>query len=177
MEHQHSYSKYELVNMASVRLKSPLRLTPDDMALSFELSCAVALSLLIGRMPGEWLKRKDRPCARLPPLSVRGPPGLCRAQHRTRFVCLGAPLATCTLPVGMFHLLTYSGLCPRPPFRRTRPDRTGARAPGAPPVLTPSAPSAGHRKTQEASLIHNRELPGVPAVGDPARCAYGKGRT
>jgi hypothetical protein len=51
MEHQHSYSKYELVNMASVRLKSPLRLTPDAKALSFELSCAVALSSLIGRMP------------------------------------------------------------------------------------------------------------------------------
>jgi hypothetical protein len=54
-EHQHSYSKYELVNMASVRLKSPLRLTPDAKALSFELSCAVALSSLIGRMPGERL--------------------------------------------------------------------------------------------------------------------------
>ena len=37
--------------MASVRLKSPLRLTPDAKALSFELSCAVALSSLIGRMP------------------------------------------------------------------------------------------------------------------------------
>ena len=168
MEHQHSYSKYELVNMASVRLKSPLRLTPDDMALSFELSCAVALSLLIGRMPGEWLKRKDRPCARLPPLSVRGPPGLCRAQHRTRFVCLGAPLATCTLPVGMFHLLTYSGLCPRPPFRRTRPDRR-PRGPGAPlPLGCPlrSAVGPGHRDSSRGELnLHNRELPGVPAVG------------
>ena len=41
--------------MASVRLKSPLRLTPDAKALSFELSCAVALSSLIGRMPGERL--------------------------------------------------------------------------------------------------------------------------
>jgi hypothetical protein len=37
--------------MASVRLKSPLRLTPDAKELSFELSCAVALSSLIGRMP------------------------------------------------------------------------------------------------------------------------------
>jgi hypothetical protein len=166
MEHQHSYSKYELVNMASVRLKSPLRLTPDDMALSFELSCAVALSLLIGRMPGEWLKRKDRPCARLPPLSVRGPPGLCRAQHRTRFVCLGAPLATCTLPVDMFHLLTYSGLCPRPPFRRTRPDRRPRSRRPAP------LRSAGHNAQDEVDRssrgelnLHNRELPGVPAVG------------
>jgi hypothetical protein len=176
MEHQHSYSKYELVNMASVRLKSPLRLTPDDMALSFELSCAVALSLLIGRMPGEWLKRKDRPCARLPPLSVRGPPGLCRAQHRTRFVCLGAPLATCTLPVGMFHLLTYSGLCPRPPFRRTRPG-TGARAPGA-PLSAPVRARADRETPQEASLIYIIESSrAFPPSGDPARCAYGKGRT
>jgi hypothetical protein len=175
MEHQHSYSKYELVNMASVRLKSPLRLTPDDMALSFELSCAVALSLLIGRMPGEWLKRKERPCARLPPLSVRGPPGLCRAQHRTRFVCLGAPLATCTLPVGMFHLLTYSGLCPRPPFRRTRPDRRPRSR--RPAVRSPR--SAGPTSTpQEASLIYIIESSrAFPPSGDPARCAYGKGRT
>jgi len=160
--------------MASVRLKSPLRLTPDDMALSFELSCAVALSLLIGRMPGEWLKRKDRPCARLPPLSVRGPPGLCRAQHRTRFVCLGAPLATCTLPVGMFHLLTYSGLCPRPPFRRTRPDRRPrSRRPA------PLRSAGGATKTpQEASLIYIIESSrAFPPSGDPARCAYGKGRT
>ena len=37
--------------MASVRLKSPLRLTPDAKALSFELSSAFALSSLIGRMP------------------------------------------------------------------------------------------------------------------------------
>jgi hypothetical protein len=30
------------------------------------------------------------------------------AEHRARPVCLGAPLATCTLPVGMFtYLLTY----------------------------------------------------------------------
>jgi hypothetical protein len=144
MEHQHSYSKYELVNMASVRLKSPLRLTPDDMALSFELSCAVALSLLIGRMPGEWLKRKDRPCARLPPLSVRGPPGLCRAQHRTRFVCLGAPLATCTLPVGMFTYLLTLG------FARGRrsggPGRTGARAPGAPLLPPRRSRGGGHSR-------------------------------
>ena len=167
MEHQHSYSKYELVNMASVRLKSPLRLTPDDMALSFELSCAVALSLLIGRMPGEWLKRKDRPCARLPPLSVRGPPGLCRAQHRTRFVCLGAPLATCTLPVGMFHLLTYSGLCPRPPFRRTRPDRRPrSTAPRRPlPAVARAGPSPDKHSSRGELNLHNRELPGVPAVG------------
>ena len=161
MEHQHSYSKYELVNMASVRLKSPLRLTPDDMALSFELSCAVALSLLIGRMPGEWLKRKDRPCARLPPLSVRGPPGLCRAQHRTRFVCLGAPLATCTLPVGMFHLLTYSGLCPRPPFRRTRPDRrprSRVPAPRSAASTPSSAAAAAHvaRRGRRPATSHKR---------------------
>jgi hypothetical protein len=60
-EHQHSYSKHELVNMASVRLfKSPLHLTPDARASSFELSCAVALSSLIGRMPGEWLTSPKR---------------------------------------------------------------------------------------------------------------------
>jgi hypothetical protein len=35
-----------------------------------------------------------------------------RAEHRTRPVCLGTPLATCTLPVGANYLLTYllSGL-------------------------------------------------------------------
>jgi hypothetical protein len=31
-----------------------------------------------------------------------------RAEHRTRPVCLGTPLATCTLPVGANYLLTYS---------------------------------------------------------------------
>ena len=29
------------------------------------------------------------------------------AEHRTRSVCLGIPLATCTLPVGVCYLLTY----------------------------------------------------------------------
>lgn len=56
------------------------------------------------------------------------------------------------------------------------PGRTGARAPGAPlrssaarAMLTSTwlvgrGTSAGHIP-QEARLIHNRELPGVPAVG------------
>ena len=56
--------------------------------------------------------------------------GLCRAQHRTRFVCLGAPLATCTLPVGMFYLLTYLlGFARgrRAPFRAAAPRRARPR--------------------------------------------------
>ena len=148
MEHQHSYSKYELVNMASVRLKSPLRLTPDDMALSFELSCAVALSLLIGRMPGEWLKRKDRPCARLPPLSVRGPPGLCACAARNTVPALYAweppsPRVRCLLAC-FTYLLTLG-------FARGRrsggPGRTGARAPGAPLLMSaPAGSGPGHTR-------------------------------
>jgi hypothetical protein len=33
------------------------------------------------------------------------------AEHRTRPVCLGTPLATCTLPVGANFLLTYLVVC------------------------------------------------------------------
>ena len=116
MEHQHSYSKYELVNMASVRLKSPLRLTPDDMALSFELSCAVALSLLIGRMPGEWLKRKDRPCARLPPFAVRRTAGGFAARNTVPALYAWeppSPRVRCLLAC-FTYLLTYYTAKPSP---------------------------------------------------------------
>jgi len=169
MEHQHSYSKYELVNMASVRLKSPLRLTPDDMALSFELSCAVALSLLIGRMPGEWLKRKDSP--------LRALAALIRSRT-ARALPRATPYPLCMLGSPPRHV--YAA-CWHVSFARGRrsggPGRTGARAPGAPRAVRSGRPGP-HETPQEASLIYIIESSrAFPPSGDPARCAYGKGRT
>jgi hypothetical protein len=113
----------------------------------------------------------------LPPLSVRGPPGLCACAARNTVPALYAweppsPRVRCLLAC-FTYLLTLG-------FARGRrsggPGRTGARAPGA-PLLSPRR-SAGHKTPQEASLIYIIESSrAFPPSGDPARCAYGKGRT
>ena len=86
-------------------------------------------------------------------------------------ICLGAPLATRTLHVSLTYLLWAL------PAAAVPADPAGP-APALPAPRGVRSGRPANKTPQEASLIYIIESSrAFPPSGDPARCAYGKGRT
>jgi hypothetical protein len=99
----------------------------------------------------------------LPPFAVRRTAGGFAARNTVPALYAWeppSPRVRCLLAC-FTYLLTYWAL-PAAAERRSGRRRPGARGPGS--------------RTRSARA-KAAKLPGVPAVGGPARCAYGKGRT
>ena len=77
-------------------------------------------------------------------------------RYRTRFVCLGTPLATCTLPLGVLYLLTY--LLGEPTEREQPDERALSLTPSPLRALAPGWPMEGQAGTANAPAPPRRSL-------------------